>query len=83
MAACQEGRQARPLKCECCRSSSKLPLSIRKTNLSRLLARRIDGGASRMSSFWPLSPKICDGSHCWLRDRHPLRLCGLHSVKVA
>jgi hypothetical protein len=36
-----------------------------------------------MSLFWPPSPRTFGGSYRWLRDRHPLRLCVLRSVRVA
>jgi hypothetical protein len=36
-----------------------------------------------MSLSWPPSPRICDGSHRWPRDRRPLRLCALRNVGVA
>ena len=39
--------------------------------------------APRMSSFWPLSPRTCDGSPRWSPGRHPLRPCVLRSVGVA
>src|SRR5260370_25282723 len=35
-----------------------------------------------MSLFWPPLLRTYAGSHRWLRDRHPLRLCALRSVKL-
>jgi hypothetical protein len=37
----------------------------------------------RMSLFWPLLRRTCDGSHRWSRDRHLLGLWASRSVRVA
>src|ERR1700722_6293376 len=37
----------------------------------------------RMNLFWRPSLRTYGGSHRWLRDRYPLRLCAPRSVRVA